>query len=43
MSLDFVQPIFYVDEALSISDVIHEDDSVGAFVVGGSDGFESER
>ena len=39
--IDFGKPVFDILERLSVSDVINEDDSVGALVVGSGDGFES--
>ena len=39
--VDLGEPVFDILEGLPFGDVIDQDDSVGSFVVGGSDGFES--
>jgi len=41
ISVNFVEPLFYVVEGLVVSDVVNDDDSVCAAVVGGCDCAES--
>lgn len=39
--IDFGKPVFDILERLSVSDIINKDDSMGAFVIGSGDCFES--
>ena len=39
--IDFSEPVFDILKGLSVGDVVNENNSVGAFVVRGGDGFKS--